>query len=437
MYGAIKFVPLVIILLLTSIAYAEGEPEVVEGIVPPGSQSGYDKLFQFGGPDGVSGQLRKGDEERTAKYDSIVLQKAWKPYFDWKKDLNKKYGLAFGINTWLLYQNATDVLPDTDDDALGYIARFLGTWTFMGRDGGSQGRIEWRVETRGNVGGGNIAPATLGSNIGVVGLNTGFPYNEEFDLDIAVLNWTQGFFDNRAGFAVGRLAFDAYLDANPFQTPSGGLLNRGLILNPTLPTTGVGALGAVAETFVGNNIRLGAQIYDANAKNGNWDYDTFEEGEYIKAVEFAWVPSQARHKTDMIQFTYWKTDRIDLTNREAGEGWAMTATWKFDKWSPFLKYGNSDGGGGTASEEYAAAGFKLKSAFDQIWTAGAAWSKPVPDPVNNPNRREDEYVFEVSYIYQVSKNFSLTPDIQYIIDPADNPLEDDSWVLGLRALVFL
>ena len=45
----------------------------------------------------------------------------------------------------------------------------------------------------------------------------------------------------------GRLAFDAYLDAMPFQTPAGGFLNRGLILNPTLPTTGVGALGLVDQ----------------------------------------------------------------------------------------------------------------------------------------------------------------------------------------------
>jgi porin len=440
--------------MFTTTVWAEGDPAAntetdssAEPVTqePSRSQSGYNKIIQFGGPDSVSGQLRKGDEVRTSRYYSEDLQNAWEPYFDWKSDLHKDHGIAFSINTWLLYQNASDIYvapgntdPDrSKDDALGYIARFQGAWTFMGREGGSQGRIEWRVEQRGNVGGSNIAPATLGNNVGVVGLNTGFPYNEEFDLDLAVINWTQGLFDNRAGFAVGRLAFDAYLDANSFQTPAGGFLNRGLVFNPTLPTTGVGALGAVAETFVGQNVRVGGQIYDANAKNGNWDYDTFKEGEYIKALELAFVASQARHKTDMLQFTYWKTDRIDLTAREPGEGWVMTGTWKFANWSPFVKYGNSNGGGGTASEEYAAAGFKLKPAFDQTWSAGAAWSKPVPDLVNKPARRKDEYVFEVSYIYQVSKNFSLMPDIQYIKDPADNPQDNDSWILGLRAMLFL
>jgi porin len=400
------------------------------------SQSGYERIPQFGGPDSVSGQLRENDERRTPRHDSAVVQNAWKPYFDWKRELQDNYGLAFGFNGWLLYQHASDVKPGTKDDALGGILRFQGKWTLWGRNGGNQGRIEWRVETRGNVGGGNIAPATLGDNVGVVGLNTGFPYNEVFDPDIAVLNWTQGLFGNRIGFAVGRLAFDAYLDANPFQTPTGGFLNRGLLLNPTLPTTGVGALGLVAEAFVTDNIRIGGQVYDANAKNGNWDYDTFQEGDFIKAVEISWSPSRTRHRTDMIQFTYWKTDRLDLVGRQAGEGWVTTMTWKFANWQPFFRYGNSDGGGGVAAEEYAALGFKLQSNFDQTVSLGAAWSEPVPDPVN-PLRREDEYVLEASYIYQVSKNLSLTPDIQYIIDPADNPTTDDVWVLGLRFLVTL
>jgi hypothetical protein len=47
----------------------------------------------------------------------------------------------------------------------------------------------------------------------------------------------------------------------------------------------------------------------------------------------------------------------------------------------------------------------------------AARSKPADETLR------DEYVIEASYIYQWSKNLSLTPDIQIIIDPADNPAE--------------
>lgn len=31
-------------------------------------------------------------------------------------------------------------------------------------------------------------------------------YFDDFDMDLAVINWTQGFADGKAGYAVGRLA---------------------------------------------------------------------------------------------------------------------------------------------------------------------------------------------------------------------------------------
>jgi porin len=402
----------------------------VESKKPRSSQSGYDEIIQFGGPDGVSGQLRSNDSLRAARYDSEWLQNTWTPYFDWKRELKNRYGLAFGFNTWLLYQGASDVKANTDDHGFGGIFRFQGAWKPRGV---KSGRVEWRLETRGNIGN-NVAPASLGDNVGTIGLNTGFPYNEEFDLDIAVLNWTQGFAENRIGYAVGRLAFDAYLDAMPFQTPTGGFLNRGLILNPTLPTTGVGALGLVAEAFVTDNVRVGGQIYDANARNGSWDYDTFQEHEFITAAEIGWSPSKARHRHDLVQFTYWTKDRLDSTANGAvrsGKGWVMSTTWKFERWSPFLRYGNSNGGGGVAAKEYASIGFKLQALFDQTFSAGGAWSKPADETLR------DEYVIEASYIYQFSQNVSFTPNIQLIIDPADNPSTGSSWVAGMRVLMKL
>ncbi len=103
-----------------------------------------------------------------------------------------------------------------DNDALGSIFRFQGTSTALGRDGGNPDRIEWRVENRTNVLG-QWSPNDLSGQIGMTALNTGFGYSSSFETDLAVLNWTQGFNNSTAGAAVGRLAFDVYLDAMPFQ----------------------------------------------------------------------------------------------------------------------------------------------------------------------------------------------------------------------------
>ena len=74
--------------------------------------------------------------------------------------------------------------------------------TRTGRGTGNPGRLEFRVEKRAAPGGW-LAPQELGSDLGAAALNTGFAYSDSFDTDLSVLNWTQGFYDQRIGIAVG------------------------------------------------------------------------------------------------------------------------------------------------------------------------------------------------------------------------------------------
>ena len=46
-------------------------------------------------------------------------------------------------------------------------------------------------------------------------------------------------------------------------------------------------------------------------------------------------------------------------------------------------------------------------------------------------------MLEVSYRFQLSENLELMPDVQLLLDPADNPDEDRVWIWGLRAKVTL
>ena len=97
--------------------------------------------------------------------------------------------------------------------------------------------------------------------------------------------------------------------------------------------------------------------------------------------------------------------------------------------------GHSDGGGGVAAEDAISVGVELERKFDQIWSIGAGWAKP--------SRRtfgpdlDDETVIETSYKFQLSQNFSLTPDIQVIFNPANDPDESSVWVVGLRMIITL
>ncbi|MGD9308006.1 MAG: hypothetical protein PVG51_02640 [Desulfosarcina sp.] len=238
-------------------------------------------MTNLAGPEGVTQKLETAESST-----SIFLQPAWlRPYDNWKSRLKTDYGVSFGLSAYWLYQVADDS-PSGDDDAFGGIYRFQGSWVALGRDTSHPGRLEWRVENRNNLGN-YLSPSQLGGEIGAAALNTGFGYSHNFSTDISVLNWTQVLFDKRAGFAAGRLAFDVYLDAFMFQTFSRGFLNRAFTVNPTIGTTGIGALGAAAKGFVTDNILIGGQIYDGNAVSGDFDFDTFEEHEWLKAVEVA------------------------------------------------------------------------------------------------------------------------------------------------------
>jgi porin len=395
----------------------------------PGFQAGYSDVPQFGGPDGVSGQLVESDRERESIYEFERL----KPWFDWKGKIQDEHGIALGFFFSVLYQNASDSVAVKDDDALGGIYRFQGTWTIINRGEKNPGRIEWRVENRSNVGSFQ-SPSQLGGAIGAAALNTGFGYADNFKTDLAVLNWTQGFGDDTVGLAAGRLAFDVYLDAMAFQTFSRGFLNRAFLVNPTIGTTGIGALGFVSKGFVTDNIIIGGHVYDGNAASGDFDWDTFQEHEFLKAVEIGWTPSYARRKVDKIQFTYWDKDARVKAGVPSGHGWAVSASWQVgDKWLPFVRFGNSNGGAGVAAESALSGGFEYTVRRDQAWTFGIGWA----EPANKPTGTKEEYVIETSYKFQLAKNFSLLPDLQLVIDPANNPTESSVWVFGLRVILTL
>lgn len=301
--------------------------------------------------------------------------------------------MALGSQFYTLYQTAGSSLDGRDDDAFGNIFRLLGNWTVFKTHNGNVGRIEWRVESRSNFGAFR-APGSLGSAIGVAALAPGFAYSDNFDLDLAILNWTQGFNNGRAGYAVGRLGFDVYLDAFPFQTFSRGFINRSFILNPTLPTTGTGAIGGVVKGFVSDKVWLGAQIHDANAASGEFDFDTVQEGEWLKAVEVGYTPSFDQRNSYRFQFTYWEKDARMLAGNSEGSGWAVSAAYKInDRFFPFVRFGHSDGGGGVAAEDAVSAGV------------------------------------------EITQNFSLMPDVQIVFNPANDPGESSVWVVGLRAMI--
>ena len=181
---------------------------------------------------------------------------------------------------------------------------------------------------------------------------------------------------------------------------------------------------------------MGAQIHDANAVSGEFDFDTLDESEFLKAVEVGYTPSFAERNKRRVQFTYWEKDARDLAGTPSGKGWAVSAAYQVnDQLFPFMRFGHSDGGGGIAAEDAFSVGVEVSTRFDQKWTIGAGWAKP-SSKTFGPDL-DDETVFETSYRFQLSQNFSLTPDLQVVFNPANDPGESSVTVVGLRIILVL
>jgi porin len=282
----------------------------------------------------------------------------------------------------------------------------------------------------------DVAPAAFATEIGAASLTTGFAYADDFGPMFTELYWKQLYNDKRIGFVIGILDFGPYFDYYPYTTLGKGFLTREFLLNPTLAITGVGHLGAAAKGFIGDHIWVGGAFYDANAVNGDLNLDTWNSDELLKHVEIGWTPDRERNRTDRVQLTYWEVDERREAGVPAGSGWALSISGEFgDRLLPFFRVGDSDGGGGAKAESHVGIGFGLTLRSDDLFSLGLARNKPSRKTFGAD--LNEESVLEVSYQLQISQNVSLLPDVQLIVNPANNPNKDRIWVFSLRVRLTL
>ena len=88
-----------------------------------------------------------------------------------------------------------------------------------------------------------------------------------------------------------------------------------------------------------------------------------------------------------------------------------------------------------AAESAISAGVQINLSETEIWSIGAGWADP-SERTFGPGL-DNETVLETSYQFRLSKNFTLTPDVQVIFNPANNPGESSIWVVGVRGILTL
>jgi len=206
-----------------------------------------------------------------------------------------------------------------------------------------------------------------------------------------------------------------------------------------------GAAGAVAGgAALSDNIYLVGSVGDAGAdpaRPGTSFKDFFDKNEYFKHIEIGYTTAWDRRYLDNVHLVYWESDRqtddAGLTVEPEGSGWTFSAAYFYqDKYLPFLRYGDSDGGGGALNEQLLSVGLGVY--FGESGDAfGVGLSKSTPSALTFAPGLDDQYTGEVFYRYMLSKHLAITPDLQYIKDPALNPNQSSIWIAGIRARLTL
>ena len=106
-----------------------------------------------------------------------------------------------------------------------------------------------------------------------------------------------------------------------------------------------------------------------------------------------------------------------------------------EKWMPFLRAGYTEDGG-SLMEKSVSAGFGYQTAGTRDLVGFAAnWGKPNEDTWGSDLK--DQYGFELFYRIQLGEQLAITPDLQLMLDPPNNPDHDSIWVYGIRARLAL
>ena len=134
--------------------------------------------------------------------------------------------------------------------------------------------------------------------------------------------------------------------------------------------------------------------------------------------------------------TLWQAD--ERVAAATPDGWGANISWSRsvnDHWIPFIRAGYADDGGALLEKSISTGfGYQTVPGGNQVGV-GFKWGEPM-ESTWGPELK-DQKTLEVFYRIQLFKELAITPDLQYIQDPALNPTEDSLWVFGLRVrLVF-
>jgi len=394
-------------------AVAEAEPQ--SGLV---DEAPAPSPFGFESTTSVEGTLAETDERQ---------REGPLEWFKARKDaLETGTGLSLGFdnNTQYLWTDS----DESPSDSAGNAFRFYGIWTLTGRGTTVDGALVLKVEHRAAISN-ELSPQALGPSLGYAGL-----FSSTFsDAGVILTNlyWRKRFAKGRGAFIVGQVDPSDYISVNSIASPWTGFTNLAFEQQPTLAIPSQG-LGAAMLWQLDDNWGILAGL--ANADGDPSDplesaKNLFDEGELFKHIAIGWEPDWGDRYDQTVQLTFWQVDEREEAGVEGGHGVAFLASARIDNWRPFVRMGYAKDAGVMSDRSISiGTGYDARRGSDFAGLA-ANWSRA-------SDSSRDQYTLEAFYRCDLTDFLQVTPEIQFVVNPAFAPETDEILVLGLRLRAF-
>ncbi len=384
----------------------------------------------FGSPDQVERQLDDDNQKKQPFFELGFMQ----PYFDFKANLKQNKGFSYGLDYSSAYFSANQSLGEKS--AGGGMVRFYGSWDLIGKGAKNTGAFIFKVEHRHKYG--PISIKNLGFEMGYVGLELPPFSNDEFRM--TNFYWRQRFAQGRISMAVGLLDATDYLDVYGLASPWMHFMNFQFSTGAeTMFLPNDVNLGIAIAGYITNNVYAIAGLNDTNSdptKPFNSFETFFSKNQYFKSIEVGWVKSRDRHFFDNIHLLYWHSDGSEFQASSSGWGLNFSGTWFVqDKFMPFLRGGYAKDGGSLLQKSLVGGFGWYQSSNSHLLGGAIGWGE-VNESTWGPDLN-DQISMEIFYRMQLSSKFAITPDLQYLINPALNTTVNSIFLWGIRARLVL
>jgi porin len=332
-------------------------------------------------------------------------------------------------------------LPGKDDYSSGGMLRLFGNWELFGRGTENTGTLSFKLDHRHSYS--DVVPNLYAlESLGYVDSMASTFSDEEWRL--TNLHWRQSWDNGKVVLLSGFISAPDFLDVYTLGSPWVHFQSLAFTTGAgTISLPGDAALGAMVGGWVNDNLYILAGFEDANssATDPLDGFDSFfNDNEYFKHIEIGWTTSKDRAYLDNVHVSLWHSDERKETNTPSGKGAVFSFTHYINqKWMPFLRAGYAEDGA-SFLQKSVSAGFAYQpnpigASSGNLLGFGANWGEP--NEAVYGTGLKDQHAFELFYRLQITQALAITPDIQYLRNPALNPDEDSIFVFAVRARISL